>query len=137
MANVNKLFMGFDRIEFERKLKGIQYMLDLNDFIDVTESLSVNGKVMLERIYECDMGNQFIRIYSTVDIRTDCTREVGNDKVKILSVIKNNDGSEKYHLLGKHLRINSLFDNMKKSLSSYYENRCESYHSDDLIQVLI
>lgn len=137
MTNINKQYVGFSREEFELKLKGIQYLLGWNDFKDVTDQLSSNGKLMWERIYEFQVDNIYVRIYSTVDTRTNLTRDSGNDKVKIISVLKSSE-SEKYFLLSKHVRIISLFDNIKKSLSRLNSSfNSEDEYVENLIDVLM
>lgn len=134
---MKKYYVEFSREEFERKLKGIQYLLGFDDFKDITSELEECGKTIFERVYELELLNQRIRIYSTIDVRTDCTREVGNDKVKLISIVTNGDGKFKYCNLGKHVRIHTLFDNMKKTLEKIDELSKEENYVDSLVEVLI
>jgi hypothetical protein len=131
-----KEYVEFSRVEFERKLVGIQYLLGWNEFKDVTSDLEVEGKTIFERVYEVEFAGKYIRIYSSIDVRTDRTRESGNDKVKVVSILRE-DGKEKYCNLGKHVRIHTLFDNIKKTFDKVSEGRIKENYVESLVEVLM
>lgn len=99
-------------IDFEKEIiKELSWF-----FGDITEDFKKENDTW-ERIYEIPTQNKAVSIvvFSSVDLRTNPTREKGKDAVRIVLKWKTKNG-DMYKRVAKHLRIETLFDNLKRSL---------------------
>lgn len=103
--------------EFEAKFKKSVYDSYLKQPVDITEKFAEENPTW-ERIYEIPTKNKSVSIivFSSLDLRTNKTRSVGDDAVRVVMKWKTKNG-EVYKKVGKHLRIETLFSNLKKSLT--------------------
>lgn len=109
-------YMSYNRKEFEDGLLEIarNFGLQVGDY---TEKL---GKAHIEeRVYEVTTFDPRVRmlIYSSIDPRTNLSREVGGDAIRINFYCKGKDGKPYYKKFKKHQRINTMFSNISKSVS--------------------
>lgn len=108
--------MSYNRKEFENGLKEIADKLGLQ-IGDYTEK---QGKQNVEeRVYELTTHIPVVRIlvYSSIDPRTNISREVGGDAIRINLYCKYN-GKTYYKKYKKHQRVNTMFKNIDKSITS-------------------
>lgn len=99
-------------IDFEKEIiKELSWF-----FGNITEDFKKENDTW-ERIYEIPTQNKAVSIvvFSSVDLRTNQTREKGKDAVRIVLKWKTKNG-DMYKRIAKHLRIETLFDNLKRSL---------------------
>ena len=85
---------------------------------DITDEYIAEGNNTWERIYTISTRNRSVEIlvFSSVDIRTDFVREHGDDCIRLVLRWKTKNGYV-YKRIAKHLRIQTLFQNMQKSIS--------------------
>jgi hypothetical protein len=109
-------YMSYNRKEFEDGLLEIagNFGLQVGDY---TEKMGKAG--MEERVYEVTTYDPRVRIliYSSIDPRTNVSREVGGDAIRINFYCKGKDGKLYYKKFKKHQRINTMFNNIMKSVS--------------------
>lgn len=84
---------------------------------EITDEYIAEGGETWERIYKITTRNRAVDIivFSSVDIRTNQTRDCGDDAVRLVLRWKTKNGYV-YKRIAKHLRIKTLFQNMKKSV---------------------
>jgi hypothetical protein len=84
---------------------------------DITAEYIAEGGSTWENIYSISTANKSVEIivFSSVDVRTSFVREHGDDAVRLVLRWKTKNGYV-YKSLGKHLRIQTLFNNMKKTV---------------------
>ena len=111
-----KKYYQYKAREFEGKLRKVTYDSYLKQPVDITEDFKKENDTW-ERIYEIPTQNKAVSIvvFSSVDLRTNQTREKGKDAVRIVLKWKTKNG-DVYKRVAKHLRIETLFDNLKRSL---------------------
>lgn len=97
-------------------MRKVTYDSYLKKPVDITEDFKKENDTW-ERIYEIPTQNKAVSIvvFSSVDLRTNQTREKGKDAVRIVLKWKTKNG-DMYKRVAKHLRIETLFDNLKRSL---------------------
>lgn len=116
-----KTYQQFTQKQFEFFLKNILIENKLayvkTDFLDITEPMINKGYETFERIYtiKTKQKNRRLVIFSSVDIRTGKTRDKGADAIRIVEWIKTEHGN-RFKRVKKHLRINTLKDNLQKTL---------------------
>lgn len=113
-------YKKFSKAKFEFELCRIKkaYPNLIYGWKNVTEELNNISKIEHhEYVYRliCQ-GFVNVLIYSSVDVRTDCTRDIGSDAVRLVLQKRNYNGSSSYCHLKKHLRVETLFDNIEKTL---------------------
>ena len=111
-----KKYFRFHRNQFEYYLNAISITYGLNRFVDVTDELNEEDYIG-ERVYKIPTKNKSVDfiIYSAVDVKTDRMREKDNDAVRIVMRWKTKNGYM-YKSISKHLRIKTLFVNIRKSI---------------------
>jgi hypothetical protein len=112
-------YYKFSKKHFEFELKGILIKNKLGFMEDITEQWREEGNVTWERIYKISTKNKSLDIimFSSVDINTNSVRDIGSDAVRIILAWKTKNGTVYKHI-AKHLRITTLFDNIKKTLDT-------------------
>ena len=112
-----KLYQAYSKAKFEYQLRGISWKVRSKGILDVTEDLKRNGITVKEHVYlmQTHRDNVAILIYSSLDVRTGRTRENGTDAVRVVVTVKTPQGRY-YKAVKKHLRLQTLFDNLEKTL---------------------
>lgn len=107
-------YMLYKREEFENQLRESANAYGLN-FGDFSEKMGTHK--FEERVYEMTTKNPNVRIliYSSLDPRTDKSREVGGDAVRV-NFYCSYKGELKYKKYKKHQRIETLFKNLHKTI---------------------
>jgi hypothetical protein len=104
-----------------------QFLFNVRDFLiknklgymkEVTQDYIADGGMTWEKIYTVSTANKSVEIiiFSSIDIRTGYVREHGDDAVRMVLRWKTKNGYV-YKSLGKHLRIETLFNNMQKTIT--------------------
>lgn len=101
---------------------GVRDFLRKNNFgfmKEITEQYIAEGNETWECIYSVSTRNKSvdILIYSSVDMRTNFVRDNGADAVRVVLRWKTKNGY-RYKKVAKHLRIQTLFTNIQKSITS-------------------
>lgn len=111
-------FKVFTKAKFEYELSRIRRENNLSCWKDVTNEFSNS----LEYIYSIplEIGGLSILIFSSVDVRTDTTRDNGSDAVRVVYRWKTKNG-DLYKHISKHTRIDTLFLNLEKSIMNNYD----------------
>lgn len=126
-----KKYRSYSKKEFEFKIREIYRINNLFcKLVDVTERV---GEIVpvYEHVYSVPTKSSAVAllIYSSVDIRNARTREIGSDAVRIVmqwTIKKRNDEGQViatkrvYRKVAKHLRIDTLFQNLEKTILSNY-----------------
>lgn len=112
-----KKYCQFNKRQFEYRVREILIKNRLGFLKDITDSYIADGGTTWERIYAVSTANKSVEIFifSSIDLRTDSVRNKGSDAVRIVLRWKTKNGYV-YKKVAKHLRINTLFENIKKSL---------------------
>ena len=86
---------------------------------DITEQYREEGNVTWEHVYSISTKNKAVDIlvYSSVDVNTSHVREHGDDAVRLVLRWKTRNGYV-YKKISKHLRIETLFQNMHKAIAN-------------------
>lgn len=123
-------FVVFPKSKFEYELSSIRHSLGLGYWEDVTDYISERSGVRSwEHIYQfpTNIGGLKILIYSSIDVSTGYTRDIGSDAVRVCYMWENRNGTFFYHIR-KHLRVVGLFGNLKRTLYCWsnipYEEVC-------------
>ena len=126
----NKEFYRFNRFQFVQTLRKISEAYKLPYIARCKEKELVDS--VEEYIYTMKTPYKAIDIliYSSVDKKTNSMRKNGKDAVRLVYRWKLSDGSYAYKRIGKHLRIKTLFVNMRKTLVQAYHGVAELDHSD-------
>lgn len=116
MNMTKRKYYQFGRKHFEYEMRGLLIKNKLGFMEDITDELSLEGPLW-ERVYKVSTKNKSLDIivYSSVDIRTNYVRENSMDAVRLVLRWKTKSGYV-YKKISKHLRIETLFFNIKKSL---------------------
>ena len=111
-----KRFYQYGKKHFEFELRRLLFKNKIGSMEEITEEFSKENYTE-ERIYKIKTKNPSVSIivFSSVDIKTNFTREIGADAVRIVLEWKTKNGFV-YKKVGKHLRIDTLFNNVEKSL---------------------
>lgn len=114
-----KRYYQYGKKHFEFGVRDFLIKERLGFLTDITEQYIAEGNETWERIYTVSTANKsvHIMIFSSVDMRTDYVREHGDDAVRIVLRWKTKNGY-RYKKVAKHLRINTLFSNMKKTITA-------------------
>lgn len=108
-------YMSYNRNRFEQELERITGELNLQfgEYVDQGKRKSE------ERVYEVTTKNPMVRllIYSSIDPRTNTSREVGGDAVRVTFYCMHK-GKLYYKRHKTHQRISTLFNNLEKSIGA-------------------
>jgi hypothetical protein len=108
------MFKEFSGSQFESQLNRIIYPSWAED---ITIELQLSGNPTMERIYKIPTKNGSVKIiiFSSVDVRTNATRENGQDRVRLVMQWKTCNGY-RYRHLDRRNRTEELFKNISKSI---------------------
>jgi hypothetical protein len=111
-------YYQFGKKHFEYGVREFLINNKLGFLKDITQDYIADGGSTWERIYTVSTRNKSVEliIFSSIDMRTDYVREHGDDAVRIVMRWKTKNGYV-YKKVAKHLRINTLFQNMEKSIA--------------------
>lgn len=114
---MSKRYRKFGKAEFEWNMRELKSSLGFRDFLEVTDDLIRNGYKINERVYLLRTANPSVNIliYSSIDKSNEKVRDIGNDAVRLVLVWNTKKGRY-FRKLHKHLRIETIFKNMEKSL---------------------
>lgn len=114
---MTRRYYQFGKKHFEWGVRNFLIENRLGFMKDITEEYIAEGNDTWERVYSISTRNRAVDIlvYSSVDIRTNRTRNCGDDAVRLVLRWKTRNGYV-YKRIAKHLRIETLFQNMKKSV---------------------
>lgn len=115
--NTNKRYYQFGRKHFEYEMRGIVIKNKAGFFTEITNDYLKEGEKLWERIYKVSTKNPSVDIiiFSSIDIRTNFVREHSADAVRLVLRWKTKNGYV-YKRIAKHLRIQTLFQNVEKSI---------------------
>src|SRR5690606_39203008 len=116
-------YYQFSKKHFEYGVRNFLIKNRLGFMKDITEEYIAEGNDTWERVYSISTRNRAVDIlvYSSVDIKTDYVREHGDDAVRLVLRWKTRNGYV-YKRIAKHLRIKTLFQNMKESVEKAQNN---------------
>lgn len=114
---MSRKYYQFGKKHFEYGVREFLINNKLGFLKDVTQDYIEERGSTWERIYTVSTKNRSvdIMIFSSIDMRTNYVREHGDDAVRIVMRWKTKNGYV-YSKVAKHLRINTLFNNMYKSI---------------------
>lgn len=126
----NKEFCRFNKWQFVQTLRKVSETYNLPYIArckekELTEAVEEYIYTMKTPYKAVD-----ILIYSSVDKRTNSMRKNGKDAVRLVYRWKLSDGTYAYKRIGKHLRIKTLFVNLRKTLVKSYHEVGKLDHSD-------
>jgi hypothetical protein len=125
-----KEFKVIGKNEFETELRRIVTGLGLSaDSIrEITEAYNQNDMVVKERVYKIPtkQSNKAIIIYSSIDVRSDESRVKGSDAVRVVVWLRTEKGNF-FKSFTKHLRINTIFKNLEKSITKINGEELKSF----------
>jgi hypothetical protein len=112
-------YYQFGKKHFEFNVREFLITNKLGFLKDITEQYIVDGGNTWERIYTISTTNKSVEImvFSSIDMRTNFVRDNGEDAVRLVLRWKTKNGYV-YKKLAKHLRINTLFNNMHKTIQN-------------------
>jgi hypothetical protein len=110
-------YTQFGRKHFEFGVRDFLISNKLGFLKDITPQYIADGNITWENVYTISTKNKSVEIlvFSSVDIRSGFVREHGDDMVRIVLRWKTKNGYM-YKSLAHHQRINTLFNNMKKTI---------------------
>ena len=111
-------YRKYTREQFESTMSKISDMYHLAHVYDGTEAIEKeSGATIKEHVYVLPTRNPAVcvLIYSSVSRKTGQMRDNGNDAVRLVMRWSTKKGY-KYRFLAKHLRIDTLFVNIRKTL---------------------
>lgn len=110
-------YKQFGKKQFEYDLRGVLIRNRLGFLEDITFEYRKENPMTWERIYTISTANRSVKVlvFSSIDIRTDAVREHGEDAVRLVMEWTTKNGKV-YKSISKHLRIETLFNNIEKSL---------------------
>lgn len=122
------LYKSYDKSAFQNCLNSIRYYKNILGWEEVSIEIASNSIDIKEYVYRISLKNKAasIIVFSSVDKRTDSSREVGSDAVRLVYEWVTKNGL-RYSKIKKKYRVNSLFENLKQSLIEESE-KCFSLH---------
>lgn len=110
-------YKQFGKKEFEYGLRGVLIRNRLGFLDEITFEYRKENPMTWERMYTISTANRAVKVlvFSSIDLRTDTVREHGEDAVRLVMRWETKNGMV-YKSVSKHLRIETLFDNIEKSL---------------------
>lgn len=112
-------YYQFSRKHFEYNIREFLINGNMGFLTNITDEYIAEGNNTWENVYTISTANKSVQIlvYSSVDIHTSAVREHGDDAVRLVLRWKTKNGYV-YKKLAKHLRIETLFNNMKKTVET-------------------
>jgi len=127
---IKENFCVYNKEEFEAELQAIvsDLGLSVNGIQDITEPLIKNGFNTKERIYKIktNQSNKCIIIYSSLDIRTNRTRNKGADALRVIIWLRTKQG-DFFKSYKKHYRVDTLFKNLAKTVNEINNQEINSF----------
>lgn len=111
-------YKQYTKSQFEVTMSKISDTYHLAHIYDATEEIEKqSNKKIYEYVYILPTKNPAVSIiiYSSISRKTDMMRDKAGDAVRIIMRWSTKNGFV-YKFLGKHLRINTLFVNIRKTL---------------------
>lgn len=110
-------FYQYGRKHFEFCVRDLLISNQLGFLKDITDQYIADGGNTWETIYTISTKNKSVEIlvFSSLDVRTSFVRDNGSDMVRIVLRWKTKNGYM-YKSLAHHQRIDTLFNNMKKTI---------------------
>jgi hypothetical protein len=110
-------YYKFSRKHFEYELRGILINNRLGKMVDYTDEFINQGNQTFEKIYKLKSQNPAVEVlvYSSVDINENKVRSKGADAVRVV-LLWNTKNGKRYKRVAKHLRLETLFKNLEKTL---------------------
>lgn len=125
-----KNFKVVEKSEFEKELQSIVNGLGLSikGIQDITDALNEKGFGTKERIYKIktNQSNKCIIIYSSVDIRTDKTRDKGADALRVVVWLRTKQG-DFFKAFKKHYRVETIFKNLSNTIKEINSTEITSF----------
>jgi len=122
------MIMGMEYYKYSEKhfcykLKGILIENKAGFMKDITDEYIKEGNKTWEKIFAISTKNKAVDIivYSSIDMRTHEVREKGGDAVRLVMAWHTKNGTFYKHI-AKHLRIKTLFDNLKETILTTQAN---------------
>lgn len=128
-------YYKFGKKHFEYGVREFLIKNKLGFLKDITDTYIDEGNHTWEHIYSISTANKSVDIivFSSVDMRTSYVRNHGNDAVRVVMRWKTRNGYV-YKKLAKHLRINTLFSNLYKTVleaqSSVFNLRYKEFYKE-------
>lgn len=123
-------FCVYNKAEFEGELQAIvtDLGLSINGIQDITEALIEKGFNTKERIYKIktSQSNKCIVIYSSLDIRSNRTRNKGSDVLRVIIWLRTTKG-DFFKSYKKHYRVDTLFKNLAKTIKEINDTEIKSF----------
>jgi hypothetical protein len=115
---LGKMYKTFTKKQFEFLMRGML----INGRLGFMEEID-NGVDTWEHVYKISTKNKAVDIlvFSSVDMRNGKTREKGSDAVRLVMRWNTKYGYI-YKKLAKHYRLETLFQNMEKTIRSAHES---------------
>lgn len=112
-------YYKFGKKHFEFNVRDFLIKNRMGFLTDITDEYIAEGGNTWERIYTISTANKSVQImiFSSVDVRTSYVREHGADMVRLVLRWKTRNGYV-YKSLAHHQRIETLFNNMKKTVEN-------------------
>ena len=117
-------YVQFTKKQFESTMLKISEAYHLAFPYDVTKEVEKTANMKIEEyVYALPTKNPSVKIliYSSVSRKTNAMRNNGSDAVRVVMKWTTKNG-DRYKFLAKHLRIKTLFVNIRKTLVAANEN---------------
>ena len=128
MVRAKERYREFTEKQFNFHLYDMYKRKKINNYLNAQPDLVRNGYNVQEVVYVIRTHRKDVNIliYTSIDVRGELTskgrntvRSKGSDAVRVVLVRKNlNTGERYYKKIHKHLRINTLFTNLEKTLET-------------------
>jgi hypothetical protein len=111
-------YKSYGKKQFKFELVSICIKNNIGFVTDITDEFIAEGQETWERIYKIQTKNPAVSIliFSSVDMRTNYTREIGSDAVRVVMKWETKKGNL-YKKIAKHYRVQNLFQNLKGTLT--------------------
>ena len=110
-------YKKYTKNDFENQLRGVLYTNRCGFLKEITQEWIAEGNYSAEYIYEVSTKNKAVKIiiFSSVTMEGKKVRDIGADAVRVVMRWNTRKGSV-YKKLAKHYRLNTLFNNLTKTL---------------------
>ncbi len=110
-------YKPYRKSEFQNNLTSMKGKGKLTYWEEISEELELEGQKIWEYVYRFNLVNPAasIIIFSSVYKKTDRSREVNSDAVRIIYEWKTKNGL-RYSKIGKKYRVDTLFENLEDEL---------------------
>ena len=116
-------YRSFWRSEFERLLSSLANQSNLLYWEEVSNKINNSDIETYEFVYKFKLKNKSvcILIFSSIDKKTDKTRDVGSDAIRMVYEWNTKNGLI-YKRIAKRNRVENSFNNVRESLLNASEN---------------